>query len=144
MRWGPARLLTVVGLLAGVFAMHGLTGNHDATIALPHGMASLANVATADHVHTTAATRPSAVHPPLAAQIGVTVGAVDESGHHAMDVCLAVLTALALAAWVVLAAVRRKAALSVGRGAPVHRLRLPSRSPPWLQPSLSKLCVLRT
>ncbi|GAB3950896.1 hypothetical protein GCM10029976_086370 [Kribbella albertanoniae] len=121
-RRGPARLLVAVLLLAGVFAMHALTGNH--------------NPAMAEHTpaaHSMVASDTPAVEPV-------------EDGHlHTMgEVCLAVLTALLIALVVTL--VRRSFAPAhpippTGVVVPVI---LAEPSPPWRQPSLSKLCVLRT
>ena len=72
----------------------------------------------------------------------VSVEASPEADEHPEDLCLAVVTALALALagvalrhWLVVAGNRRLAIFP--------SLRLPSR-PPSIPPSLSKLCVLRT
>ncbi|TDD48564.1 hypothetical protein E1263_33205 [Kribbella antibiotica] len=121
-RRGPARLLVVVLLLAGVFAMHALTGSH--------------NSAMAEHV-------PSA-HVMVVGDAPMLEPA--EDGHlHAMgEMCLAVLAALLMALVVML--VRRSFAPAhpvppTGAVVPVV---VAEPSPPWRQPSLSKLCVLRT
>ena len=162
--WGPIRALIVVCLLAGVFAMHGLTGSHDATVAVSHRTPLTVSTQAAMHqapwqsahhaiVHrmspaneSATAARSSQASPVYAGTAVDAAIAPASHGHlHAMgDVCLAMLTALALA---------MVAALAVRGLQMTHPVVLPSLavpsiartpSPPWLQPSLSKLCVLRT
>lgn len=121
-RRGPARLLVAVLLLAGVFAMHALTGNH--------------NPAVAEHE--------PAAHALMIADSPAVEPAEDGHLHTMGEVCLAVLAGLLIA--LVFTLVRRSFA-------PAHPIP-PTRatnpmvvtepSPPWRQPSLSKLCVLRT
>ncbi|MFK4088855.1 DUF6153 family protein [Kribbella sp. NPDC020789] len=121
-RRGLTRLLLVVLLLAGVFAMHALTGNH--------------NPAMADRM-------------PAAHSMVTSDSPVVEPGHdghlHAMgEVCLAVLAALLFGLLVTL--VRRSFTLAhpIPPTDPVSTVVVAEPSPPWRQPSLSKLCVLRT
>ncbi|HEY0473497.1 MAG TPA: DUF6153 family protein [Kribbella sp.] len=129
-KWsGLTRVLAVLGVLAGVFAMHGLTGNHDVTMVGPHLSASTteANHAT-DH--------------PAAAQSAVI--SVDEHQHAMTGACVAILTALVLLLALSLGLRSLSAWRAVQPTAPADRSALTGRSPPWLVPSLSKLCVLRT
>ncbi|MGW5193406.1 DUF6153 family protein [Kribbella sp. NPDC004138] len=126
---GLIKALTVVCLLAGVFAMHGLTSQHDALLAARH----------------TTAGRPGIAHHAEAAgheraQI-VRIAAAGDADDHPEDLCLAVMTVLALALagvavrrWSVVTGNRRLAA-TIG----VH----PLSWPPWVPLSLSRLCVLR-
>jgi len=166
-RRGPVRALIAVCLLAGVFAMHGLTGNHDAAMALTHQMpATPANPTTQPATHQapsqsahraavhqvtagneSAAAAPSSHSAPTHTEAPVRTAIESGSdGHlHAIgDVCLAMLTALALAMIAALGARGLLAAYAVA----LPGLVLPSiargPSPPWLRPTLSKLCVLRT
>ncbi|GAB2637227.1 hypothetical protein [Kribbella swartbergensis] len=159
-RSGLIRAVVAVCLLAGVFAMHGLTGNHDAA-ALTH--AAQPPAAALQSMHQ--ATQPPAGHaahhlsdgPSVTAGSlgsaayeavilsGVTVQPAQDGHGHAMgDVCLAMLTALAL---VIVAAL---ASRSLRTTHPVVRRRAgrtwyaAGPSPPWAQPTLSKLCILRT
>lgn len=157
-RSGLIRALIAVCLLAGVFAMHGLTGNHDATAALtpaaePAAAPTAASMHPAPQLSVHAAHRrpdspPSAAAPLSPAPLpldGVTVQPAHNGHGHTMgDVCLAMLTALALA----IAGALASHSLRTTR--PVIRFRsgltpmAMGPSPPWLQPTLSKLCVLRT
>jgi hypothetical protein len=152
-RPGLIRALIAACLLAGVFAMHGLTGNHDAA-ALTHAAHAPQSMhqESAGHAAHHVTDGPSATAVSLSpasydavTPSGITVGPAQDGHGHAMgDVCLAMLTVLALA---IVAAL---AARSLRAGRPVVRLRagrtpIPAGpSPPWLQPTLSKLCVLRT
>ena len=129
-RWsGLTRVLAVLGVLAGVFAMHGLTGDHDVTMVDPHLSAS-----------STEATRASE-HPAAAQSAVITI---DEHQHAMAGACLAILTALVLLLALSLGLRSLLAWRAVQRTAPADRSALTGRSPPWLVPSLSKLCVLRT
>lgn len=106
--------------------MHGLTGNHEA-------LGPLAATA-AEHSHQVA------VQPAH----GVAVQAAHDGNHSMGDMCLAMLTALALA---IVAALALRS-LRITRPVAPARSGLwaitTGRAPPWLQPSLTKLCVLRT
>lgn len=161
-RRSPLRALIIVCLLAGVFAMHGLTGNHDAAMALTHVSATVSTQPamhqapgqSAHHavVHQVTAANDSAAAAPSSQSVlphdGAAVGIAVEPGSHGHlypmgDACLAMLTALALA---------MVAALGVRGLKATHRVVLPGvvlgsiargPLPPWLQPTLSKLCVLR-
>jgi hypothetical protein len=161
-RSGLVRALIVVWLLAGVFAMHGLTGNHEAVMAQTHAAHPVA--AIAPNMHQTAQQHslqsvdqmPAAKQPALAALRAPTpVDATPSSGNtaytandghrHAMgDVCLAMLAALALAILGALAVRGLRATHPVLQVSPARVAIAAGPSPPWLQPTLSKLCVLRT
>jgi hypothetical protein len=156
-RPGLIRALIAACLLAGVFAMHGLTGNHDAAalthaahaaVAAPQSMHQASSGHAAHHMtdgpSATAVSLSPASYDAVTLS-GITVRPAQDGHGHAMgDVCLAMLTVLALA---IVAAL---AARSLRAGRPVVRLRAgrtpiaAGPSPPWLQRTLSKLCVLRT
>ena len=87
MRWGLRRALTVICLLAGVFAMHGLTSQHDAMLAVRHTLSG--HVGVAHH-----ADSPDTVG---TAGGAATVVPVSDGGSHPEDLCLAIMTALAFA-----------------------------------------------
>jgi len=130
LRSGITRAVAVLGVVAGVFVMHGLTGNHDAAMAAEHlNVAPRAMVVAADdhlmeHANTT------------------QTAPVDE--HHSMGgACLAVLTGLVLLLALALALRSLLAWRHTELFGPADRPVLTGRSPPWLVPSLSKLCVLR-
>lgn len=173
-RLGSARALLAVVLLAGVFAMHGLTGNHDVSTTMTHP-APVA--AMSGHVGSGADHSAAPAHPEHVAQATEHVaparddlattrmGAIaqsvssgeptslpalsgqgDRHGHvHSMgDVCLAMLAALLLA--LIGALVRRSFT-------PAHPIEPPGATAlvpvdgldtRLRAPSLSKLCVLRT
>jgi len=161
-RSGLVRALIAVWLLAGVFAMHGLTGNHDAVMAQTH--APHPTAVSAPNTHQPAQRHslqsvhqmPAANQPAMAAQRAPTsVDAMASSGNtaytgrgghrHAMgDVCLAMLTTLALAILGALAVRGLRATHPVLRVSPALVAIAVAPSPPWRQPTLSKLCVLRT
>lgn len=144
LRSGVTRAVAVLGVIAGVFAMHALTGNHDAAMAAEHlNVAPRAMVLPAGHqqmdhagpAQTTMTLAPTGEEHPTFAPLG---------GHHSMGgVCLAVLTGLVL----LLALALALRSLSTWRSVQLFALAEPpvltGRSPPWLVPSLSKLCVLR-
>lgn len=145
--------LAVLGVLAGVFAMHGLTGNHDVTMVDPQLTALSSATEDSSAGHPMASLEPSSSKQaialgaalsmvPAAAQKAVV--SVDEHQHMMADACLAMLTALVL----LLALLLGLRSLLAWRAAelvvPAERPVLTGRSPPWLVPSLSKLCVLRT
>ena len=64
--------------------------------------------------------------------------------HWMVGNCLAVLTGLVLLLALALGLRSLRAWRAVALVAPAERLVLSERPPPWLAPSLSKLCVLRT
>lgn len=159
--WGLVKALIAVCLLAGVIAMHGLTGSHDAAMALPHHPPAVAQLPAAHpaEVVNAAARSPEVGKPHSHGPAGhtavpalpsgqpvVEIGPYDDHGHiHSMeDVCLAMLVALLLALVAALAlrslAIAHPAVLAA---APV-RVVADGPSPPWHRPTLSKLCVLRT
>ena len=125
---GLVKAAVTLCLLAGVFLMHGLTGNHDAAMAMGHSMTP---VVEKHHAHAV----PQVQEVPAVAP--------GEHRHSMGELCLAMLTVLALAIIVALAL----RSLRVSRPVPlltrVSRGAGPERSPPRPQPSLSKLCVLR-
>lgn len=136
-RSGLMKAVLVVWLLAGVFAMHGLTGNHEVAMAKTHDAQPA--MPMAHESHSAAITTPDAI------PTDVTVeGASDGHGHAMGDVCLAMLTVLALA---ILGALAWR---SLRAAHPVVWLRREPQfvaagpAPPWAQPTLSRLCVLRT
>lgn len=95
-RKGPVRALVAVCLLAGVFAMHGLTGNHEVAMALTQQMPTAATShhstttgVAAGHSATTAADHTTAVatgHTTTVAVAGhSTVGAAGHTAAAAAD-----------------------------------------------------------
>jgi hypothetical protein len=157
------RVLGVLGLVAGVFAMHGLTAHHEIAMAGMHAPAA-AQAAAMPAAHmsesppagdaaeaevVSVAAVPQAMH-----QVAMPVALVDgfervvvtpSGGRHGMvGACVAVLTGLLLLLALALGLRSLLAWRLVVLLAPVERLVLSERSPPWLAPSLSKLCVLRT
>jgi hypothetical protein len=125
-------------LLAGVFTMHALTGNHDVAMAGHHVQATAVHVPEPVTAHLS-------THDVDAAAPALTI----EPGHgghlHSMgDVCLAMLAALLLALIVALARRSHKAAYPVQLTGTDAIVSADVPSPPWRRPSLSKLCVLRT
>jgi hypothetical protein len=112
-------VLTAACLLAGVFAMHGLSAGHEpvaahSPMAVEHG------------------------HPPAAVQVA------PGADHSMGELCLAVLTALGLA--IVAAQALRSLRISrpVVPAGSVLAVPTTGRAPPWLPVSSTKLCVLRT
>ncbi|WP_145806711.1 DUF6153 family protein [Kribbella amoyensis] len=156
-RQGPVKALVVVCVLAGVFAMHGLTGSHDAAMALGHEMpapsmagrsvADIGAVAPMSHGDPAVpGVNPAVADVPPSAGVGVELTASDGDGHlHGLgEVCLAMLAALSLALVAALVSRSLVAAYPVEMALPVTRLAIDGALPPWRRPSLSKLCVLRT
>jgi hypothetical protein len=152
---GLIRAVAVLGVLVGVFAMHGLTGNHDVTMVSPQMTAgsSVSEDVAADvtKMLVDRANSPATATVPLSeaasmafAAALVTVISVDEHQHGMAGACLAMLTSLVL--WLVLTLALRSllAWRPVRLQTAAERPLLTGRSPPWLAPSLSKLCVLRT
>jgi hypothetical protein len=160
------RVLGVLGLVAGVFAMHGLTAHHEIAMAGMHAPAA-AQAATMSAAHMSASPPAGDAAGSVQAEV-VSVAAVPQAMHQvAMPValvdgfervvvtpsggrpgmvgaCVAVLTGLLLLLALALGLRSLLAWRLVVLLAPVERLVLSERSPPWLAPSLSKLCVLRT
>ncbi|WP_165547276.1 DUF6153 family protein [Kribbella sindirgiensis] len=129
MRSGLGRALTVICLLAGVFAMHGLTSQHDAMLAVRHTLSG--QVGVAHHADS----------PVTVGTVGASVVPVSDADSHSEDLCLAIMTALALA--LAGTAVRRLMAAASNRDFSALPGLHPPNRPPWISPSLSKLCVLR-
>ncbi|WP_428995011.1 DUF6153 family protein [Kribbella qitaiheensis] len=152
-RSGLTRILTVVGVVAGVLAMHGLTSNHDA--AMP-GMAAAQTdssrpAGTGDPTMTTghASAVDSGVHLTTAASAGSTTEKPQardtDAGHGMAGACVAVLTLSLLLLALALRSRWRLIWRTVPRDPrPAQRPVPAGRPAPWLAPSLSKLCVLRT
>jgi hypothetical protein len=156
-RWwsGPTRALAILGVLAGVFAMHGLTGNHDAAMASPHMRAasSAADPAANHHMGPVDETGSSSPAGPMGglgdeaatSPAATKVAFIQAGDEHVMaGACVAVLTGLVLLLTLLLGLRSLLAWRPVQLTAPPVRPVLTERSPPWLVPSLSKLCVLRT
>jgi hypothetical protein len=152
---GPTRALAVLGVLAGVFAMHGLTGNHDAAMAGPHmGAASSAAGPAADHrigpADEMGSSSPGRPMGDLGDKAAVSSAAthvafIQAGDEHLMaGACIAVLTGLVLLLTLLLGLRSLLAWRPVQLTAPAVQPMLTERSPPWLVPSLSKLCMLRT
>lgn len=115
-------VLTAACLLAGVFAMHGLSAGH----------------------------QPIGSHPPIAAVMDhdhppePAVQVAPGADHSMGDLCLAMLTALAVA--IVAAQALRSLRISRPVVAAGSALAVPTtgRAPPWSRVSPTTLCVLRT
>ncbi|TCN35610.1 hypothetical protein EV644_115174 [Kribbella orskensis] len=166
-RRGSARALIAVLLLAGVFTMHGLTGNHDAAMAAAHQMPA---TTAADYLAPGAAVRPAPGHQKQAAPVtahpstdeigpaappshlspppprpALTVEPGRDGHLHTMgDVCLAMLAGLLLALIVALARRSLTVAHPIQLAGTAVLVAADGPSPPWRRPTLSKLCVLRT
>lgn len=145
---GLVQALMVVGVLAGVVAMHGLTANHDAS--MPTTAAGPAPAAEARPAGHTMASGEITADPPLPA--GGQVAAVLRltgagEGHNMAGACVAILTATLLFLALVLALrfLRVWRPLEAfTRGQRSWGSFAAGRSPPRRAPSLSMLCVLRT
>jgi hypothetical protein len=131
-RWrsGSTHAMAVLAVLVGVFAMHGLTGNHDVTMVEPHMSAMPITIHDSSRDRAVGAQN--------------VVIAVDEHQHAMTGACLAILTALMLLLTLSLGLRSLLVRRAVQLATPAERPLLTGRSPPWLVPSLSKLCVLRT
>jgi hypothetical protein len=149
---GLTRVLAVLGVAAGVFAMHGLTGNHDAAMAAAHMNPAPRAIAipTTDHHTSVQADNVHASAVPAMERLDdaghVINGALKPAGdgHTMGSACIAVLTALVLLLALALALRSLLAWRRVPLIAQPARPVVTGRSPPWVVPSLSKLCVLRT
>ena len=166
-RRATTRALVAVVLLAGVFAMHGLTGNHDAAMAMTDQMPASV---TAD-AHSATVARTAAVAPPPGTHRSAVHQTTDEvhratqtahstwakpwpaiivepghggHSHRMVDVCLAMLVALLLALVVALTRRGLTEAHPVELIGTAAQLAAGGLSPPCRRPTLSKLCVLRT
>ena len=131
----PARVLLVLGLLVGLFGMHGLGADHHTAAPSPHATVSASSAVTAAH------------HPaPTPDQHVVPPSDPGSSEGHLMDVasaCVAVLAGAALLALLLPGAVRilHPVRPSIDRSGARGRVPpLPALRPP----DLSVLCVLRT
>lgn len=150
------RAFMVLGVLAGVLAMHALTSDHHAKMP---GMASPVAMSGDGQSNLpgmyTVLGHSAAAHGDDPRPLAMTVDGVllpdpvqastGSMGHSAGAVCLAVL-----AAWVLLLLLRLvlRWLLSArfvprSQARPLRVSSLAGRSPPWPAPSLSKLCVLR-
>jgi hypothetical protein len=121
---GPVKALIAVCLLAGVFAMHGLTGSHDAGMAATHEMPAV----------TTA--QPMVTVPFMDVGQQVIVEAAHHGHRHAMgDVCLAMLVAFLLAIVAALALRSLLPAYPVALGGTPLRVAVEEPLPPWRRPT---------
>jgi hypothetical protein len=148
-RWwsGLNRALAVLGVLVGVFAMHCLTGNHDVMMASPQmGAASSAaeHETVAQHVISWGQGSSPAMASADVGGMRLRFEPVGKHQHAMGGACLAMLTALVLLLVLALALRSLLAWRSVQVELAAERPVLTGRSPPWLTPSLSKLCVSRT
>jgi len=134
------RLLGVLGVVTGVFAMHGLTAHHDAAMPTMHAAPQM----QADHSAVAQAKHEVALPIALVDAFDRVAIAPSAEQHGMVSACVAVLTGLLLLRALVLALRSLLAWRPVLLVAPAQRVVLSERSPPWLTPSLSKLCVLRT
>ncbi|MGC4939924.1 DUF6153 family protein [Kribbella sp. DT2] len=148
-RTGLGRALAVVGVIAGVLAMHGLTSGHHPVMP---DMGTVGQMAAADIAG-------PELHDPEVAMT-VDAGAVkatprsgsaldgllttSTAGHLMADVCVAVLTVTLLLLALATALRRRRIWCPVTPRSTTRRPRAVGRPPPWTHPSPSKLCVLRT
>jgi hypothetical protein len=143
------RVLGVLGVVAGVFAMHGLTSDHEVAMAIMHAPGDVQAAMPAAHVAESQSAGHVVQHGDavsVALVVGlerVVIAAAGEQ-HGMVGECLAVLTGLLLLLALALGLRSLLACRPVVLLAPAERLVLSERSPPWLAPSLSKLCVLRT
>jgi hypothetical protein len=164
---GLARVLMLICVLAGVLAMHALTMNHDPTMATMTTVASPAAAPIHGDIHSTAhsghtsgsasgagmsaaAMTVETARPAVGSQWFSKLAVLkyqSASGHQMVAMCLAILaTSLLLVGLALMLGWLRSARFAPwsGQVPPVHLSPLLERSPPWLAPSLSKLCVLRT
>jgi hypothetical protein len=154
---GPLRVVLLLGVLAGVLAMHALTVNHHAGMAVTEGRGAAVISPEPQSSHGShhngadaipAWSRPTAVAATSlltflhGAEAGVVQFVPAEPASGMGDLCVAVLAGLVL---LILPALRRGIPGSLGHGllSGLRRTVLSGRSPPWSTPSLSKLCVLR-
>lgn len=139
---GLLRVLTLLGVLAGVLAMHALTTSHHTGMVMADTTGLAAVSGQGAHGEHTPVREPAPGSAGLVVP-GPQVASAD--GEHAMgELCVAILTALIL---LLLPSFRRPFAMTAGgirRSLPPRLTALLGRSPPWTAPSLSKLCVLRT
>ena len=132
------RIFGTLAVVAGVFSMHALTADHELAMATNHATAA----------HLDMADNPMTKHQvalPLALVDGFERVAVEPAdGQHGMvGDCLAVLSGLLLLLALALglrSLLAWRPVFLLPTAPPVRG----ERSPPWLAPSLSKLCVLRT
>jgi hypothetical protein len=140
------RLVGVLGVVAGVFAMHGLTSHHDAAMAelrLPAAAHAATAHASPEVMGSAELESKHQVALPIAlidAFDRVAIAPAAEQ-HGMVEACMAVLTGLLLLLALVLALRSLLAWRPVLVVAPAEQV-VPSE-PPWLAPSLSRLCVLR-
>ncbi|MFI6677706.1 hypothetical protein [Kribbella sp. NPDC050470] len=149
------RVLGVLALAVGVFAMHSLTAHHDAAMAAPpthpalsghHG--DMAEPAGAGRQEQHESVMPAGQHEVVLPLVLLdALGRVDIAPageqHEMVSVCVAVLTGLLLLLALALGLRSLLAWRPVVVIPPVGRLVAGERSPPWPRPELSKLGVLR-
>ena len=127
-----ARLLLLLAVLAGLFATHGLSADHDVAMTGSHATVSQAG------------DEGTAAHAAVATDTGSPANApVPHHGSDPAELCVAVLTGAAALALLLLRPLRAPLAHRLPDPRPVRRAR--SRTLPLLRPpDLSVLCVLRT
>jgi predicted cobalt transporter CbtA len=137
---GLVRALVSVCLLAGVLAMHALTMDHDPAMIAMSGKAANAEPIQAGSdmpEHSSA----------VPASSRTDAAYTRRAGHEMAELCVAVMSGSLLLLGLVLMLAWLRSARSTPwslRLFPVRLSPLLGRSPPWLTPSLSKLCVMRT
>jgi hypothetical protein len=161
---GFIRALGLFGVLAGVLAMHALTMNHDAAMAAMSTMASpvagmahgqIDSAGQSGHIsglprdHGMSAAEVRVDMPgPAASPSKVAVSKYQGGSDQQMGaMCLAILaTSLLLVGLALMLGWLQSARFApwLSQARLVHVSPRLERSPPWLEPSLSKLCVLRT
>ncbi|MGW6200324.1 hypothetical protein ACWF0M_29555 [Kribbella sp. NPDC055110] len=93
------RLLGVLTVVAGVFAMHGLTSHHDTTMAMPEPVMTHTEPATPHATSPMRAADPAAPHVPPAMRVADPAApqvAPADAEHDMGGACMAVLTGLVL------------------------------------------------
>ena len=125
------RLLLVLGVLVGLFAMHGLSADHDLTMTGAHGTAGGVMEMTGQQPavaaeHTTPAPAPAS-----------------DPVSDMAQACLAVLTGVAAVALLLVGALRLLPSHRRDVRPPLWRAHSRAR-PPARPPDLNVLCVLRT
>lgn len=124
------RLLGVLTVVAGVFAMHGLTSHHDTTMAVPALTMTHTEPATSHATPAMRVTDPAAPH----------VAPADEA-HDMGGACMAVLTGLVLLLAFALGLRSQLVWRAVSLPATRARFVLGERSPPRLVSSLGVLRI---
>jgi len=132
----------LLGVLAGLFAMHGLSAHHDMAMVGAHGPDSAA-VAEPMSGHQSAASDTSLAQRGAAVTPVSTEAPAPDPMSDMAQACVAILTGAAALALLLLSPLRPLLARWLTLGQPVLRSRSRRLSPPR-PPDLSVLCVLRT